>query len=129
MFRRSMLLLPALLAGLALSTAPALAGENDDDDGSATLRASSHDCVTGHRAKATVTGDDIDSVAFYVDGKLVKTATRPAVTGRYVFSLPCARLSVGAHRARAVVSSLSGDTETLRFQITRAAQRSPRFTG
>jgi hypothetical protein len=121
-----MLLLPVLLTGLALPAA-ALAGE-DDDDG-ATLD-QPRNCVSDSRAKATVTGDDIASVAFYVDGNLVKTATRPTVRGTYVFAMRCSRLSVGAHRARAVVTSTSGsERTTLRFQIARSAQASPRFTG
>jgi hypothetical protein len=46
-----------------------------------------------------------------------------------VFSMPCSELTVGAHRARAVVG-FSGDTsKTLRFQLTRVRSSSPRFTG
>ena len=130
MSRRPLLLLSAVLAATALPVVPALAGE-DDDDGPATLRAA-QGCVSGNRAKATVTGDDIDTVAFRVDGKLIKTATRPAVTGRFVFGMRCSRLSVGAHRASAVVTFEAGSspaTQTLRFQITRARQSSPQFTG
>ena len=125
--RRPLLLLPAVLAAIALPVSPAFAGEDDDAD-SATLRAS-QGCVTGDRSKATVTGDNIDTVAFFVDGKLAKTATRPAVTGRFVFSMKCSRLSVGAHRARAVASFEGGESQTMRFQIARSAQASPRFTG
>ena len=88
----------------------------------------SQDGVSGDRAKATVTGDNIDSVKFVLDGKLGKTVTEATNRGTYVFSMRCARLSVGAHRARAVVSE-SGSNQTLRFQITRARQASPQFTG
>jgi hypothetical protein len=125
--RRS-LLLPAVLAALALPVAPALAGEDGDDSDSATLRAS-HGCVSGHRAKAAVTGDDIDAVTFYVDGRRLKRVTRPNAAGRYAVSIRCARLTVGAHRARAVVRFEEGGRETLRFQITRSRLGSPRFTG
>jgi hypothetical protein len=108
-FRRSLLLLPAVLAAAAMPVAPAFAGEDDGDN--ASLHAPSRACVTGHSVKATVSsGDDIDAVAYYVDGKRLKRVTEPAITGRYVFSMPCSRLSVGAHRARAVVSFSSGDT-------------------
>ena len=41
----------------------------------------SQDCVSGNRAKATVTGDNIDSVRFFVDGKLVKTVTEATQSG------------------------------------------------
>jgi hypothetical protein len=126
-FRRPMLLLPAVIAAMALSVAPALAGEDDD---SATLRASSQDCVNGHRAKAAVTSDDdIDSVAFYLDGKLVETVSRATPGGRYLFSMRCSTLSVGAHRGRADVSFESGGNQTLRFLITRSRRAAARFTG
>ena len=128
MFRRPLLVLPVLLGAMALPAAPALAGEEDDDSGAAKLRAS-HGCVSGDRARAVVTGDDIDTVAFYVDGDRVKMVTRPDAGGRYRFSMSCSRLSVGAHRASAVVTSEEGSRRTLRFRITRAAQVSPRFTG
>jgi hypothetical protein len=133
--RRFLLLLPAVIAAIALSATPALAGEDDGggggDDGSATLHAS-QGCVSGPRAKAAVTGDNIDRVAFYVDGNLVKTVTRPNAQGRFSMSMKCSRLSVGAHGASAVVTFEQGTTparQTLRFQITRAQQVSPRYTG
>ena len=128
MFRRPLVLLPALIAGLALPVAPALAGEEDSGAGEPALH-QVRDCLVNNRAKVTVTGDDIASVAYYVGGKLRKTVTRPTSNGTYVFSMRCRRLSVGTHRARAVVSDTSGASTTLRFTITRAAQASPRFTG
>jgi hypothetical protein len=125
--RRSTLLVPAVIAALAVPVAPALAGEEDDSD--ARLDLSPQTCVSNPRVKAAVSGDDIDSVRFFVDDRLVRTVNNPAATGRFVFGMRCATLSVGAHRARAVVNFGEGETETLRFQITRAAQGSPRFTG
>jgi hypothetical protein len=88
--------------------------------------------VSGSHASATVTGTNINTVAFFVDGKLVKTVTRPSASGRFSLSMACARLSVGAHSARAVVTFQQGTSPartTLRFQITRARHTSPRFTG
>jgi hypothetical protein len=122
--RRS-LLLTAAFAAFALPAAPALAGEDDD---SATLH-ESQSCVSAKRAKAAVTGDGIEAVAFYVDGKLIKTVTRPTAGGAFVLKMRCARLSVGAHRARAVVTFEEGSSQTLRFQITRSRQGRPQFTG
>jgi hypothetical protein len=139
-FRRSLLLPLAALAAIALPVAPALAGEDGEAPpppappaatNSATLHAT-QGCVTGRRVKATVSGDDIDSVAFFVDGKLIKRVTTPASTGRFVFSMRCARLSVGGHSARASVTFQAGTspaTQTLRFQITRGRQAAARFTG
>ena len=126
---RSLLLLPAVLGAIALPAAPALAGENGDNSGSATLHASTGACVSGDQAKAWVTGDSIAKVAFFVDGNRVKTVTQPSAGGRYLLSMRCSRLSVGAHRARAVVSFEGGSRKTLRFLITRSSRTSPRFTG
>ena len=130
MSRRSLLLLPTVLAAIALPVAPALAGEDEADD-TATLH-TSRGCVSGDRAKSAVTGDNIDSVAFNLDGKRVKVVTEPNAAGRYKLSMLCARLSVGAHRARAVVTFEEGSSpasQTLRFQVTRSRQGSPQFTG
>jgi hypothetical protein len=129
MSRRS-LLLPAVLAAIALPVAPALAGE-DDDSGAASLRAT-QGCVSGDHARAVVSGDGIDRVAFWLDGNVIKTATAPNAAGRFSWTIDCDHLRVGAHRARAVVTFDEGSSparQTLRFQVTRARQGSPRFTG
>jgi len=123
-------MLPAVLAAIVLPVTPALAGE-DDDTGTATLR-TSQGCVSGDRAKAAVSGRLIDSVAFFLDGRRIKTATRSDAGGRYSVSISCANLRVGAHRGKAVVTFAEGATpvlKTLRFQITRSAQVMPRFAG
>lgn len=128
MFRRPLVLLPVLIAGLALPVAPALAGEDDDSSSPALHKV--RDCVTNSRLKVTVSGDEIDSVAFSISGKLRDTATQPTGNGTFVLSMRCSRLAVGAHKGRAVVTDTSGDTVTRRFTITRAARfSSPRFTG
>lgn len=145
MTRRLITLVPAMLAALAISAAPALAGEDGDDSPSspapgapapapakpnaASLHSSSQGCVTGRRAKAWVTGTNIDRVAFVVDGKRITTDRTPDASGRFAFSMSCTRLTIGAHRARAVVSFAAGANRTLRFQITRARRASARFTG
>ena len=129
--RRSLLLLPILATAIGLPAAPALAGEDDDDSPSATLRAT-QGCVSGDRAVADVTGDEIDAVAFFVDGDHLRTLRAPDARGRFRIAMDCGELSVGAHRASAVVRFAEGNSparETLRFQITRVRQGSPRFTG
>jgi hypothetical protein len=148
MSRRPLLLLPALLAALALPVAPALAGEDPPEDptaptpvvtpapgtdpvsapavGTATLRA--QNCVSRSRAHVTVTGRLIDSVVFVVGGHRVDTDS----DGDYSYTMKCARWSVGAHRAKAVVSFQQGASpasRTLRFQITRSLQGTARFAG
>jgi hypothetical protein len=142
--RRSVLLLPAVLTALTLSVAPALAGEDDGSTppptppsaqvpttGTAKLQ-SVRGCVSGKRAKAAVTGTSIAKVSFYVGGKRIKTVETATAGGRYLFSMKCSHLSVGAHTARAAVTFETGATParmSLRFQITRSQQTSPRFTG
>src|SRR4051812_32011672 len=142
------------LAALALAVTPAFAGEDPDPTapppaqpaptpttptpaptptvvhGSAKLRTSQ--CAVANRAKASVSGGSIASVAFYVDGKKVKTVSSPDSSGRYTFTMSCAHLSVGTHRARAAVAFRSGASptrKTLMFQITRVSAVSPQFAG
>src|SRR4051794_8231998 len=95
-FRRPMLLLPAAIAALALPVASASAGENPDGDsgpGTATLH-SAQGCVHGDHATARVTGNNIDSVAYFVDGNLVTTVSHPGGDGGFRMSMRCSRLSV-----------------------------------
>jgi hypothetical protein len=144
-------------AALALAATPALAGEDPPDppaappaaqpaptptqpapaqpvpvlSGTAHLR-TSQGCMTGDRAKASVSGSRIESVRFLVDGKAVKTLTSPNDNGRYTLSMSCSRLGFGSHRARASVSFRSGvrpTHSTLVFQITRARPVMPQFAG
>ena len=150
MFRRTLLLTTMALAAFALAVTPAFAGEEPDPTaappsqpsptpaptapvvhGSAKLR-TSQGCLTNNEAKASVSGKSIASVAFYVDGRKVKTVSSPDASGRYTFTMSCAHLSVGTHRARAAVSFESGVTPTQRtmlFQITRARAAIPQFAG
>jgi hypothetical protein len=140
MSRRSLLLFPAMVAAIALPVAPALAGEDDPAPtapsapapaaGSASLHVSQ--CVGAKRARVRVTGTEIAEVTFFVDGERVKTVTEPNSDEEWRLSMKCSTLSVGAHRGRAAVSFEEGaspTSTTLRFQVTRARQGSPRFTG
>ena len=87
-------------------------------------------CV--HRAfRARVSGRSIRSVAFYVDGKLVKKFGQGA---RYSVKVRPARLGFGRHRvvARVKFARRSGTrTRTLRLTFRRCARQTvtPRFTG
>jgi hypothetical protein len=127
-FRRPLLLVPALIAGLALPVTPALAGEDDPGSDPGTLE-QVRDCVNHSRAKVRVSGDEVDAVVFFVDGRRVKTVDEPTVNDTFVMSMRCRGLTPGAHRGRAVVTDTEGDNSTLRFTIARTAQAAPRFTG
>jgi pyruvate/2-oxoglutarate dehydrogenase complex dihydrolipoamide acyltransferase (E2) component len=147
------------LAALALAVTPAFAGEEPDPTaappaapapapaptptpapapapavpvvhGSAKLRTSQ--CSPANRAKASVSGTSIASVAFFVDGKKVKTVSSPDSSGDFTFTMSCSNLSVGTHRAKAAVTFQSGATpahRTMLFQITRAKAAIPQFAG
>jgi hypothetical protein len=158
MYRRALLLMTMALAALALTVTPAFAGEDPDPPasppaaqptptqpsptptqptpvavvhGSAKLR-TSQGCMAENRTKASVSGKAIESVAFFVDGRKVKTVSTPDASGRYTLSMSCRQLGFGTHRARATVAFESGVSPTHRtmiFQITRARQVSPQFAG
>ena len=156
MFRRILLLMTMAVAALALAVTPAFAGEDDPDPtpppaaqpaptstptptptapvaltGSARLQ-TSQGCMDGNRTKASVSGSQIESVAFFVDGKKVMTVTTPNAGASYKLTMGCAHLSFGTHRARAAVTFKTGvspQRRTLVFQITRVQQVRPQFTG
>jgi hypothetical protein len=143
------------LAALAVAVTPALAGEDPDDPaasppatqpapaqpapapaplalhGSAKLR-TSQGCLAENRAQASVNGRQIESVAFFVDGRKVRTVFAPDESGRFTFTMSCSRLGFGTHRARAAVAFKSGASPTSRtlvFQITRTRAVRPQFAG
>ena len=153
MFRRFLLLMTMALAALAVAVTPALAGEDPDDPaasppatqpaptqpapvplalhGSAKLR-TSQGCLAENRAQASVNGSQIESVAFFVDGRKVRTVFAPDESGRFTFTMSCSRLGFGTHRARAAVAFKSGvspTSRTLVFQITRTRAVRPQFAG
>ena len=153
MLHRALLLLTMALAVMALAVTPAFAGEEPDPTdappaapapapapapepsvpvvhGSAKLRTSQ--CTVANRAKASVSGTSIASVAFFVDGKKVKTVSSPDSSGDFAFTMSCSNLSVGTHRAKATVTFESGASpahRTMLFQITRARAAIPQFAG
>jgi hypothetical protein len=153
MFRRVLLLMTMALAALAVAVTPALAGEDPDDPaasppatqptpaqpapapqalhGSAKLR-TSQGCLAENRAQASVNGSQIESVAFFVDGRKVRTVFAPDESGRFTLTMSCSRLGFGTHRARATVAfkrGVSPTSRTLVFQITRSRPVRPQFAG
>ena len=153
MFRRFLLLMTMALAALAVAVTPALAGEDPDDPaasppatqpaptqpapvppalhGSAKLR-TSQGCLAENRSQASVNGSQIESVAFFVDGRKVRTVFAPDESGRFTFTMSCSHLGFGTHRARAAVAFKSGvspTSRTLVFQITRTRAVRPQFAG
>jgi hypothetical protein len=92
---------------------------------------------TGCPTKATtasVTGTKISKVTFYVDGKKVKTVTRPDSKGRWSLGITPKKYAFGAHKVRVTVEFAANSgtkTKTLRltFNRCRPAIVKPKFTG
>ena len=152
MLRRALTLATMALALSALAVPAAFAGEDPDPTsppaaqptptptptpvpvaltGSARLH-TSQGCMSANSTKASVSGSRIESVAFFVDGKKVKTVTTPNSGDNYTLTMSCAHLGFGTHRARAAVTFATGVSpqhRTLVFQITRTRPVRPQFAG
>jgi hypothetical protein len=90
-------------------------------------------CPTG-ASMATVTGKRITKVTFYVDGKKVKTVTRPDSKGRWSLGINPRKYAFGAHKVRVMVefaadSGTKAKTLQLSFNRCRPAIVKPKFTG
>ena len=101
--------------------------------GSAKLRGTVG-CASSAYAKARVTGKQIRRVTYYVNGKKVKTLTKPNAGTAYELRYRTSSLKVGSYRVRAKVqfTSASGTpAKTLSLQFSRCKVRavSPQFTG
>jgi hypothetical protein len=101
--------------------------------GSAKLRGPSG-CPTTHVVAATVTGTRIVKVTFYLDGKRVKTLTKPNKGSRWILPLTVRHLAYGSHRVQAKVQfakSSATKIKTMRMSFSRcgAAAAQPQFTG
>jgi len=99
--------------------------------GSITLKPT--DRVANKHFVALVTSPNAKSVAFYVDGKLVKTLRAPnAGAGRWEYEVLVSHMRYGAHELVAKVTFSCGNprTGTLPFQRAVPARAvSPNFTG
>ena len=92
-------------------------------------------CTRSNAVAATVTGKRIVKVTFYVDGRKVKTLTKPNGKGG-AFKLPInvRKLGFGSHRVIAKVQfakSSGTKARTLRLSFSRCASAAaqPKFTG
>jgi uncharacterized repeat protein (TIGR01451 family) len=90
-------------------------------------------CVT-RAFNARVKGTKIARVVFRLDGKKVKTLTKPNLNGTFALRVNPASLRIGVHRLLVTVSftSASGTkTKTIRLSFQRCKKKlqAPRFTG
>ena len=90
-------------------------------------------CV-GVRFNVVVSGRQIQRVIFSLDGKVVRTLTRPNSGNRFILPVNPGMLRNGTHRvlARTIFRSASKTrTRTLRVLFSKCARRAvqPKFTG
>jgi hypothetical protein len=80
-----------------------------------------------------VTGRRIAKASFYLDGKLVRTVSRPDSQGRFKITVRPRKLKIGIHRLVVRISYLSGTnpgTRTFRRTFAHCARAlKPEFTG
>jgi uncharacterized repeat protein (TIGR01451 family) len=94
-----------------------------------------HGCAAGTKpARFTVSGSRVASVTFYLDGRKVKTLTRPNANGAYRLTLSIRQLRPGAHRVEARVRfTAASKTAPKRFRMSfdrcAAPKVQPKFTG
>jgi uncharacterized repeat protein (TIGR01451 family) len=88
------------------------------------------ECVVGN-ARVYVTGRQIKSVTFYLDGP-VKTLKRPDRKRRYLVNINARKLGFGVHRVRIVVvfkPSSKTKSKTMHVLVARCRPPRPVFTG
>src|SRR5919204_681025 len=94
-----------------------------------------HGCPRNNVVAATVKGKRIVKVTFYVDGRKVKTLTKPnGKGGAYKLPIAVRKLAFGSHRVIAKVQfakSSGTKAKTLRLSFSRCsgAAAQPKFTG
>ncbi|HWH11650.1 MAG TPA: hypothetical protein VG165_11030 [Solirubrobacteraceae bacterium] len=87
-------------------------------------------CVSTGPIKVYVTGSNIKSVSYSLDGRHLGTATKRDPSGRYLVTVKTATLSLRMHRLVAVVTYRSGKTRTLHANVQRCeVPKLPLFTG
>jgi hypothetical protein len=91
-------------------------------------------CPDTNAVAATVTGRKIAKVTFYIDGRKVKTLTKPNKRGGWSLSVNMRKIAYGSHRVVAKVqfTKASGTkTKSLRLSFSRCGANNvrPQFTG
>jgi hypothetical protein len=144
-----------LLLGLTLSgaSAGAIAGTSGSSGGRPTAAISQYEQVvagerivpgsakllgpTGCAAKvfrARVSGQNVEKVVFFLDGKKIKTLTKPNAGTQFAVLVNPAKMNIGVHRIVATVT-FQPETKTapksfrISFQHCAKKLAAPRFTG
>jgi hypothetical protein len=85
-----------------------------------------------HATPVYITGRQIQSATFYLDGKKVKTITRPNKAGRWGITVSANQLRYGAHNVRIVVvftPNSQTKPKTLKVLLVRCRPPKVVFTG
>ncbi|MEO7198497.1 MAG: Ig-like domain-containing protein [Solirubrobacterales bacterium] len=99
-----------------------------DKKGNATLKVSGSGPCAGHSLDVTVNGKRIDSVKFYVDGKLISTDSKKAFSTK----INTRKFEVGSHKITIKVKFAKGSkpaTKTLTDRFFRCDKPEAPFTG
>jgi uncharacterized repeat protein (TIGR01451 family) len=87
-------------------------------------------CVAAKTVKVYVTGANIKSVSYSLDGKHLATVTKRDSTGRYAVTVKIGSLSLRVHHVVAVITYKTGKKKTLRADLERCQPpKVPLFTG
>jgi uncharacterized repeat protein (TIGR01451 family) len=87
-------------------------------------------CIAAATQKIYVTGANIKSVSYSLDGKHLATVTKRDTSGRYLVTVKIGSLSLRTHHLVAVVKYKTGKTRTLQATLARCqAPMVPLFTG
>jgi archaellum component FlaF (FlaF/FlaG flagellin family) len=87
-------------------------------------------CVEASSVKVYVTGSNIKSVSYSLDGRHLGTATKKDSSGRYVVTVKTGNLSARQHKLVALVTYRTGKTKTFHATLVRCAlPKLPLFTG
>jgi hypothetical protein len=79
-----------------------------------------------------VSGRQIESATFYMDGHKLKTVTRPDKSGRYGVTVKAQKVSFGVHRIKVIVVFVAKSQTkpaTLHMAIFHCRPPMPKFTG
>ncbi len=89
-------------------------------------------CIAPTTTTVYVTGREVVSATFYLDGRKVKTVLKPDNEGRYSTKISARKLKYGAHRVKVIVvfeAKSQTATKTFKILVFRCRPPRPQFTG
>jgi hypothetical protein len=89
-------------------------------------------CVAPTTTTVYVTGSEVESATFYLDGRKLATVLKADKKGRYSVKISARHLKFGAHRVKVIVvfeSKSQTATKTFKILVFRCHPPQPKFTG